>query len=58
VPRRRPARRARRPHRTVLLGDGVRLYGEAVTRRAPIALERADLADSGRLTTLRFRVKR
>ena len=42
----------------VLLGDGVRLYGEAVTGRAPIALERMDLAESGRLTSLRFRVKR
>jgi dihydrofolate reductase len=42
----------------VLLGDGVRLYGDAVTARAPIALELTDLAESGRLTSLRFRVKR
>jgi dihydrofolate reductase len=40
----------------VLLGDGVRLYGEAVTDHAPIALERTDVAESGQLTSLRFRV--
>ena len=42
----------------ILLGDGVRLYGDAVTGRAPIALERTDAAESGRLTSLRFRVER
>jgi dihydrofolate reductase len=42
----------------VLLGDGVRLYGDAVTDRAPISLERTSLADSGQLTSLRLRVNR
>ena len=39
----------------VLLGGGVRLYGDAVTEHAPIALERTDLAESGQLTSMRFR---
>jgi dihydrofolate reductase len=41
----------------VLLGDGVRLYGEAGDR-AQVELERVELDQSGRQTSLRFRVKR
>jgi dihydrofolate reductase len=41
----------------VLLGDGVRLYGVAGERRQ-VELERTDLAESGQLTSLRFRVRR
>jgi dihydrofolate reductase len=41
----------------VLLGDGVRLYGEAGSR-ARVDLELIDRADSGELQSLRFRVKR
>jgi hypothetical protein len=38
----------------VLLGDGVRLFGGAGARR--VNLERTDVAQSGQLTDLRFRV--
>jgi dihydrofolate reductase len=41
----------------VLLGDGVRLYGEAGSR-APVELERVELAESGELASMRFRVRR
>jgi dihydrofolate reductase len=41
----------------VLLGDGVRLYGEAGSR-ARVDLELIDRAESGELQSLRFRVKR
>ena len=41
----------------VLLGDGVRLYGVAGERR-PVELERTELGESGRLTSLRYRVRR
>ena len=40
----------------VLLGDGVRLYGEAGSR-AQVDLELTDRAESGELQSLRFRVK-
>jgi hypothetical protein len=38
----------------VLLGDGVRLFGGDGARR--VNLERTDVAQSGQLTDLRFRV--
>jgi hypothetical protein len=41
----------------VLLGDGVRLYGDAGSR-APVELERVELAEAGELTSMRFRVRR
>jgi len=41
----------------VLLGDGVRLYGEAGSR-AQVELELVDRAESGELQSLRFRVRR
>jgi len=41
----------------VLLGDGVRLYGEAGERRQ-VELERTELEESAEQTSLRFRVKR
>ena len=41
----------------VLLGDGIRLYG-ASEDRGEIELERVDLAESGQVTSLHFRVKR
>jgi dihydrofolate reductase len=41
----------------VLLGDGVRLYGDAGSR-APVDLERVELAEAGELTSMRFRVRR
>ena len=41
----------------VLLGGGVRLYGEAGSR-AQVQLELVDRADSGELQSLRFRVRR
>jgi dihydrofolate reductase len=41
----------------ILLGDGVRLYGASASRR-PVELERTDLAESGRQTSLRFEVRR
>jgi dihydrofolate reductase len=41
----------------VLLGDGVRLYGDAGSR-APVDLERVELAEAGELTGMRFRVRR
>lgn len=41
----------------ILLGDGVRLYGASENRK-PVELERTDLAESGRQTSLRFRVSR
>ena len=41
----------------VLLGDGVRLYGEA-GNRAQVGLELIDRAESGQLQSLRYRVKR
>lgn len=41
----------------VLLGDGVRLYGEAGSR-AQVQLEPVDRAESGELQSLRFRVRR
>ena len=41
----------------VLLGDGVRLYGEAGNRQQ-VNLELVDRAESGQLQSLRFRVKR
>ena len=41
----------------VLLGDGVRLYG-ASEDRGEVELERVDLAESGQVSSLRFRVKR
>ena len=41
----------------VLLGDGVRLYGEAGSR-ARVQLELVDRADAGDLQSLRFRVRR
>jgi dihydrofolate reductase len=41
----------------VLLGDGVRLYGEAANR-GEVELERTDLAEAGQQASLRFRVKR
>jgi dihydrofolate reductase len=41
----------------VLLGDGVRLYGEAGSR-AQVELELVDRAESGQLQSLRFRVRR
>jgi dihydrofolate reductase len=40
----------------LLLGDGVRLYGSPGARRVP--LERVELAASGQLSTMRFRVVR
>ena len=40
----------------VLLGDGVRLYGSLAAER--VALERVDVAASGQLTSMRFRVAR
>src|SRR5918992_965780 len=40
----------------VMLGDGVRLYGSPAAER--VALERAELAASGQLTSMRFRVVR
>ena len=40
----------------VLLGDGVRLYESAGTD--PIHLVRTEVAPTGRLTDLRFRVRR
>jgi dihydrofolate reductase len=39
----------------VLLGDGIRLYGDGAPQ---VALERCDLAESGQLSDLRFRVVR
>jgi dihydrofolate reductase len=39
----------------VLLGDGVRLYG-GDPRFAQVRLERTELAESGQLTSMRFRV--
>jgi dihydrofolate reductase len=41
----------------VLLGDGVRLYGEAPDRQR-VELELEDRVESGQVTSLRFRVKR
>jgi dihydrofolate reductase len=41
----------------VLLGGGVRLYGEAGSR-AKVELEAVDRAEAGELTSLRLRVKR
>ncbi len=41
----------------VLLGDGIRLYG-ASEDHGEVELERVDLAESGQVTSLRFRVKR
>jgi dihydrofolate reductase len=41
----------------VLLGGGVRLYGEAGSR-AQVQLELVDRAEAGELTSLRLRVKR
>jgi dihydrofolate reductase len=41
----------------VLLGDGVRLYGEA-DDRGQVNLELVDRVESGQLQSLRFRVKR
>jgi hypothetical protein len=41
----------------VLLGGGVRLYGEAGSR-AKVELEPVDRAEAGELTSLRLRVKR
>ena len=41
----------------VLLGDGVRLYGEADDRQQ-VNLELVDRAESGQLQSLRFRVRR
>jgi dihydrofolate reductase len=41
----------------VLLGDGVRLYGEAEDRER-VDLDVTDRVESGRLQSLRFRVKR
>lgn len=41
----------------VLLGDGVRLYGDTADR-GEVELERVDLAESGQQTSMRFRVKR
>jgi dihydrofolate reductase len=40
----------------VLLGDGIRLYGKHGAASVP--LERVELASSGQLTSLRFRVAR
>jgi dihydrofolate reductase len=40
----------------LLLGDGVRLYGEGGTASVP--LERVESASSGQLTSLRFRIAR
>ena len=41
----------------VMLGGGVRLYGEAGSR-APVRLEPVDRVESGELQSLRFRVSR
>jgi dihydrofolate reductase len=41
----------------ILLGDGIRLYG-ASEDRGEVELERVDLAESGQVTSLHFRVKR
>jgi riboflavin biosynthesis pyrimidine reductase len=41
----------------VLLGGGVRLYGEAGSR-AQVQLELVDRAEAGELQSLRFRVRR
>jgi dihydrofolate reductase len=38
----------------VLLGDGVRLYGSPAAKR--VALERVEVAASGQLTSMRYRV--
>jgi hypothetical protein len=40
----------------VLLGDGVRLYGSPADER--VDLERVEVATSGQLTSMRFRVVR
>jgi riboflavin biosynthesis pyrimidine reductase len=40
----------------LLLGDGVRLYGASGADSVP--LERVELASSGQLTSMRFRVAR
>jgi len=37
----------------VLLGDGVRLYGDGMP---PVALERTELVEAGQLTSMRFAV--